>query len=323
MPRLPNPRLLVPASVVAASLLLGIACGPATNHGAAGPATPAKAAAATPIDGAPDTGVSSPSAVATVAEGLPAAVVAGSQPRAGGRTAGQEDCNEASYDSSGSPVGAYLCLPDGAGPWPAVVVLHGAEGPRLNPGYRLIAQGLAQNGFAALQIDYFSQTPGDGAFGNPPAADYLQDAPTWLREIADGISYLQGLPRVDPQRIGVNGYSLGAFMALDAAMLDPRIKAVVEFYGGVVPGFTTNLDQMPPVLMLHGDADALVPVSDAYTLKDLLSSHGRPYEITIYAGAPHGFNFIPGPAQQAARDDAYARMDAFFTRWLRAPDGGP
>jgi carboxymethylenebutenolidase len=215
-------------------------------------------------------------------------------------------------------VSAYLCLPAGAGPWPAVVVLHGAEGSKLNPGYRLIAQGLADAGFAALQVDYFSQTPGSGAFGVPPASDYEKDAPIWLREIGDGVNYLQTRPEIDPQRIGLNGYSLGAFMALDAAMLDPRVKAVAEFYGGVIPGLARNLDQMPPVLILHGDADSIVPVGYAYTLKALLSAHGRPYEIQIYPGAQHGFNFVPGADAQ----DAYARMGDFFEKWLAAPSGG-
>ncbi len=307
-------RVLVPAAVVAISLLLGIACGTAADPGSGMPV-----AATVDGPGGPPSLAGSPSVGAVPAN---AEVASAARPGPVGRVAQQSGCSEVSYDSNGSPVGAYLCLPDGAGPWPAVIVLHGAEGPQINPGYRQIAHGLAAVGFAALQVDYFPQTPGTGAFGNPPAADYGQDAPVWLREIGDAVSYLQALQPIDPRRIGLNGYSLGAFMALDAAMLDPRIQAVVEFYGGVVPGLTANLDQMPPVLILHGDADSLVPVSYAYTLKDLLSSHGRPYEIQIYPGAPHAFNFIPGPSQQAARDDAYARMGAFFEQWLGTPSAG-
>ncbi len=329
-------RVLVPVVVVAASLLLGIACG-AANHrgGTADPTAPAGATATsavtaiaaspTPLSITPALAAVSSSAVAggqaapNIGARLPRANATGSARRgAAGRGAQAESCSEVRYDSNGAPVSAYLCLPSGAGPWPAVVVLHGAEGPAINPGYRLIAQGLAEAGFAALQVDYFSQTPGGGTFGIPPESDYEKDASVWLREIGDAVSYLQARPEIDPQRIGLNGYSLGAFMALDAAMLDPRAKAVVEFYGGVVPGLARNLGQMPPVLILHGDADSIVPVNYAHALQDLLSAHGRPYEIQIYAGAQHGFNFFPGADAQ----DAYARMGAFLDKWLAAPNGG-
>lgn len=308
-------RVLVPGAVAAISLLLGIACGVANDPG--GAAEPSVPAAGPATAAASPTPFSSSSALSAISSGADAGAARLGAADRGMPAAG---CSDVSYDSSGDPVSAYLCLPDGAGPWPAVIVLHGAEGPRLNPGYRLIAQGLSGAGFAALQIDYFSQTPGNGPFGNPAAADYVRDAPVWLREIADGVSYLQSLAQIDPRRIGLNGYSLGAFMALDAAMLDPRLKAVVEFYGGVVPGYTENLERMPPVLILHGDADSLVPVSYAYALYDLLSAHGRPVELQIYPGAQHGFNFMPRPAAAPARDDAYARLGAFFAQWLRDGD---
>ena len=44
-----------------------------------------------------------------------------------------------------------------------------------------------------------------------------------------------------------------------------------------------------PVLILHGENDAVVPVAEAYSLQRLLDEKGVPYEIKIYPGTGHGF----------------------------------
>ncbi|HZQ37227.1 MAG TPA: dienelactone hydrolase family protein, partial [Dehalococcoidia bacterium] len=198
-------RLLVLVAVVMASFVLGIACGAANDRGGtAEPAVPIAATAASAVAAAQASAFAVASPIAPSRSPAPAnapnvgasppparANGAGAARRgAAGRGAQPASCSAVSYESNGAPVSAYLCLPDGAGPWPAVIVLHGAEGPKINPGYRLIAQGLADAGFAALQVDYFSQTRGSGPSGNPVAADYARDAPVWLREIGDGVSYL-------------------------------------------------------------------------------------------------------------------------------------
>jgi carboxymethylenebutenolidase len=105
----------------------------------------------------------------------------------------------------------------------------------------------------------------------------------------DAISHIDQLPSVDAQRIGLLGFSLGAYLALSVASVDPRVKAVVEFFGGFPKEMKFFMRRLCPVLILHGEADATVPVQEAYDLQALLEKKGMPYEIMIYPGAGHGF----------------------------------
>lgn len=83
--------------------------------------------------------------------------------------------------------------------------------------------------------------------------------------------------------------SLGAYLALSVASVEPRVKAVVEFFGGI-PEALHGFTRMPPVLILHGEQDRVVPVSEAIRLQQLLERSGSPYEMKLYPDAGHGFN---------------------------------
>jgi carboxymethylenebutenolidase len=76
--------------------------------------------------------------------------------------------------------------------------------------------------------------------------------------------------------------------------------------------------RLPPTLVLHGDADRVVPVSNAYAIQSALRARGTPHEVMIYPGEGHGFS---GSAQA----DAAARINAWFGRYLlrgtRSADG--
>jgi carboxymethylenebutenolidase len=57
-----------------------------------------------------------------------------------------------------------------------------------------------------------------------------------------------------------------------------------------MPEELQGFQRMPPVLILHGEDDRVVPVSEATKLQQLLERAGTPYEIKLYPGAGHGFN---------------------------------
>ena len=77
---------------------------------------------------------------------------------------------------------------------------------------------------------------------------------------------------------------------------------------------------MPPTLILHGDKDAIVPVSQAHELDELLTQNNRPHEIKIYEGANHAFNFEGLPFWYRADDarDAWARSLKFLATNLHS-----
>jgi carboxymethylenebutenolidase len=94
---------------------------------------------------------------------------------------------------------------------------------------------------------------------------------------------------VDRERIALLGFSLGAYLSLANSTIDGRVKAVVEFFGGLPREMKLFMRRLCPTLILHGEADATVPVAEAYSLQQVLEQKGIPYEIKIYPGEGHGF----------------------------------
>lgn len=197
-------------------------------------------------------------------------------------------------------------------PRPAILVLHGAGGP-VSPflPYEQYARDLAQQGYGIFFVHYFEKT------GSTPGAlwtggrQHLEDNfPAWITAVQDAISFVQGLPTTNSRRVGLLGYSLGSYLALSVATHDTRIAAVAEFFGGLPEQFSGQAAKLPPVLILHGDADPVVPVSEAYNLERQLKSAGRTMEMQIYKGSGHGF-------YGEVAKDAAGRMLRFFQQYLK------
>lgn len=150
---------------------------------------------------------------------------------------------------------------------------------------------------------------------------------------------------VDQKRLGVFGGSAGGHLSLmlglngddgDAAAKDPvlqgaaRIKAVVAYYPPVdlrrmtgpsdrFPALDFPNEQAaaispilfvdakdPPTLIVHGDADTLVPISSGQSIHDALKAAGVKTEMVVIKGGDHGFT------DTAHRAQAYAAMVKWF-----------
>ena len=171
---------------------------------------------------------------------------------------------------------------------PAVLVVHGADGLDWPAGpvkYRVFAEQLAEQGYVALLVDYFRSTDTRFADTQTNAMHFG----TWVSTIAEAVAYAKAIPNVDAGRIGMVGFSLGAYLSLAAASLDHSISAVIEFFGGIPDHYAQRLRSMPPVLILHGDRDWIVPVSEAKRIEQVLSERGLDFESHIYPGQGHGF----------------------------------
>lgn len=177
-----------------------------------------------------------------------------------------------------------------------------------------LPRDLAAQGFVALGISYFALTPAPGPdpgmfTGAPPEA--IADAfPTWMQVVTDGVTFLRGQPDVDPTRIGLVGWSMGTRLGLRHALRDHRYSVVVAIsWGAREEAIPAGVAELPPVLILHGDADANAPVSRAFALRDALDAAGRPYELEIYPNGDHYWR------DQQGRD-GFDRLVAFLWQTL-------
>lgn len=193
------------------------------------------------------------------------------------------------FVSGGKAIPLVCLLPEGnpGQRFPAVVALYGA-----NRGFESTiapARELAAHGFAVFVPDYFERTGTQEAMEK---ALILRHFPAWMHCIWNCISTVRRDAAVDRRRVAVIGFSLGGFLALSNAAFDWRVRAVVDFFGGLPREVKPFLfRKLPPVLIHHGDADQIVPVSEAFHLRDVLEQRRTPYEMHIYPGVGHVFEY--------------------------------
>jgi carboxymethylenebutenolidase len=212
------------------------------------------------------------------------------------------------FTSGGRPIRAEWFAAAGAASngqtRPGLLLLHGADGLAYGQNYRVAAGLIAGSGYHVGLIHYLDRT-------GERRVEYRmirERYPLWAATIRDGLTWLAGQPGVAPERLGLVGISLGGALALTTAAADPRVKAVVE-YSGPVPEDLAEGAKLPPTLVLHGEADRIVPSTNATRLERMLRESGTPHEVQVYPGQGH---FLSAPAQF----DAAARVSAFLSRHL-------
>ncbi len=202
------------------------------------------------------------------------------------------------------PTSDSLYKPDGAGPFPAVVLLHGCVGIR--PHIHAWAERLKEGGYVALVVDSFRPRGERGVCGNWRVSvdDVAGDA-------LDAFDHLRTLPFVDKDRIGAMGFSYGAMAALRTASPSYRkskrtdgtgFRAIVAFYPACTPKpgerqsgrvqRWNNLrdDTDIPTLILIGDADEQTPADLCTSKAHEIQKAGRSVSVKVYPGATHGFD---------------------------------
>ncbi|MBV8536676.1 MAG: dienelactone hydrolase family protein [Alphaproteobacteria bacterium] len=215
----------------------------------------------------------------------------------------------------------YLYRPPGAGPFPAIVVLHGCSGLPL-PGMNQVVAPFVADGYVVLAVDSLAtrRVREPCATGvTPRTADAF-----------GGLEYLVAQPFVRTDRVAVLGYSQGGGAALEAVerggMQDAmahRFKAAVAYYPACPPdGITASV----PTLILAGDLDSWTPAENCRAMIAHGGSDGAPMTLTVYPLATHGFD-IPSARpityyghrmeydERAARD-AHQKVDAFLREQL-------
>ena len=192
--------------------------------------------------------------------------------------------------------------PEGEGPYPAVVMLHGCSGMfdregRVGALYRAWAERLAKEGYLGLLIDSF------GGRGIEEVCTQAQRTVSASRDRAQdayaGLDWLLGQRKVDGARVYLLGWSNGGVAVLGAMDSDARLvgarkqgfRAAVAMYPGC-RGFVRKSGYQPqaPLLIQIGEADDWTP---AVRCRELLASRrgGTPeLELVVYPDAHHAFD---------------------------------
>jgi len=188
------------------------------------------------------------------------------------------------FQADGRSITLERFLPETGASVPVVIGLHGSGG--IHGGCTEPARFLAGHGFAVFVPHYFERTETVWA----DERTIRREFPAWMATVRDTIAYAESHPGTERTRIGLLGFSLGAYLALSVAAIDERVKAVVEYFGGLPEEFVSGLQRMAPVLILHGEQDSVVPVAEASRLEAVLKPLNVPYEKKIYPGAGHAFS---------------------------------
>lgn len=226
------------------------------------------------------------------------------------------------------PLTLDLRIPQGDGPFPVLVWVHGggwrSGSPRIQPwtGSDDPIEAAVLAGYAVAAVEY--RLSAEAVF--PAQLDDVRAAVGWLCE--HGASY-----GVDSDRVGIWGESAGGLLASLAALTDGRIGAAVIWYG---PSHLTTMqaqahpdadsdknapgsaesrligapvqtrpdlaaaaspvtyvsEKAPPMLLIHGDRDISVSCAQSIELADALSAAGAHADLVLVADAGHRFEGV-------------------------------
>ena len=151
-----------------------------------------------------------------------------------------------------------LALPTGAGPFPAVALVHGS-GPNdrdetLGPNkpFKDIAQGLASRGIAVLRYDKRTKVYGD-QLAKITALTVKEEA---VDDAAAAVDFLRTQPTIDPKHVFVLGHSLGGYLAPRIAQAQPNLAGLIVLAGPTRPMEDLILEQMHYILESDGSLSA-------------------------------------------------------------------
>jgi carboxymethylenebutenolidase len=210
---------------------------------------------------------------------------------------------QVTFPSGDDTAQAFLYMPGGSGPHPAVVVIQEYWG--VNDWVREQAQHFANEGYVALAVDLYR---GKVATDPEMAHELMRGLPQdrGVRDLTSAVAWLEKRPDVDPHRIGAIGWCMGGGYAAQLAVADPNLKAVVINYGSL-PTDKTALSQIhASVLGNFGGLDQGITPDDVHAFEAAMQSLGKSTDMKIYPDAGHAFEnpnntngYKPADAQNA------------------------
>ncbi|MDP3759810.1 MAG: dienelactone hydrolase family protein [Ramlibacter sp.] len=237
------------------------------------------------------------------------------------------------YTSANVTLRADITKPEGDGPFPAVVLMHGCGGwqPAVRYTMNSYAQFLAGKGFVVLDLDSFGPRNLGGGKVCEDVDRQVEALDYRTHDAQDALRFLQAQPFVDPASIFLMGQSNGGSVAINVAKGDgPHRNAgggggyrgVVAYYPWCGSFDRRTVRLAAPLLILAGGEDDWTPARECEGVK----STGARMQFVVYPRAAHSFDLEMMPTHylgkrvgkdQGAADDSRARMLAFFVEHSR------
>ena len=219
------------------------------------------------------------------------------------------------FPSGDSTAQALLYLPQGAGPHPALIVIHEWWG--LNDWIKQEAAGYAAKGYVTLAVDlYRGKVATDPEMAHELSRGLPQDQ--GVRDLTAAVAWLQSRKDVKRERIGAVGWCMGGGYALQLAIASTALRAVAINYGSLATDKAALGQIHAAVLGNFGGQDRGIPPEAVHAFEAAMQSLGKPVDAKIYPQAGHAFENPNNAAgfRPADAADALARIDSFFKSTL-------
>ncbi len=249
-----------------------------------------------------------------------------------------------SKSKDGTTVSSLLFLPENykGEKLPLVFSIHGGPVAQDDYGFDLTRQILAAKGYAVVAVNYRGSNGRGIAFSKAIYADWGNKE---VQDILGAAEYLISKGTVDPNRMGISGWSYGGILTDYTIATDNRFKAAISGAGSALQLSMYGVDQYilqldnelgqpwkdknfekylkisypflnadkikTPTLFMAGEKDFNVPAVGSEQMYQALRSIGTPTELIIYPGQFHGITL---PSFQK---DRFERYLAWFEKYLK------
>ncbi len=215
----------------------------------------------------------------------------------------------------GPAVSAYVARPDGAGPFPAVIMIHewwGLQSEIVGKAEALADEGyvvIAPDTYRGASTQWIPRALYQSIRTPQPRVDQDLDAVyRWLTQQTD----------VDADRIAIMGFCYGGGKSLRYSLHNEEIAGTVVFYGSPISDPAVLQELPAPLLGIFGTADQQIPVEEVRAFDAALEEAGVPHQVTLYEGQPHAFvGSIEEVRQGGAEGEAWSELLAFLDSTLR------
>jgi len=202
------------------------------------------------------------------------------------------DLQTLAFEHDGTPLVGEIAMPQGSGPFPAVMVMHNALG--MDDLLRDRARALARLGYVAVVTDMYGRGS-DGFRNNPKSGGELMmalvNAPARLRaRVVAWFEQIKMHPHIDAARIAAIGYCFGGQCVLELARSGADIKAMVSFHGLLTTAKAAEKKAVRGQLAIYtGAKDPYAPSTDVDALREEFTHANAGFQITVFNDAYHAF----------------------------------